>query len=84
MFELFMEGSGIKTGGGDVVFVAINPTPGDGGEETSFVTGVVEHFPNHEGSGGLTIGAGDGNDAEMFGGEVVFAGGVCGLEPMVG
>lgn len=84
MFELFMEGSGIKTGGGDVVFVAINPTPGDGGEETGLAASMIKHFPNHEGSGGLAIGAGDSNDAEMFGREVVFAGGVCGLEPMIG
>ncbi len=84
MLELLVEGSGFETAICDLVFVTIDATPSDGGEETSFVTGVVEHFPNHEGSGGLTIGAGDGNDAEMFGREVVFAGGVCGLEPMIG
>ena len=39
---------------------------------------------NHETSGGLAISAGDANDAEIFGGVVIFGGGDNGLRPVVG
>ena len=40
-------------------------------------------MPNHETSGGLTISAGNADDAEVFGGMMVFGGSNDGLHPVI-
>lgn len=82
MFKLLVKRAGVETDVDDLVFVAIDTAPRDGGEEAGFVAGMVEHFPNHERSGSLAISTGDSDDAEMLGGEVISAGGVHSLEPV--
>ncbi len=84
VFKLFMEKSGVEAGVGDFVFVAINSTPSGGGEEAGAVAGVTKHFPDHKTGSGFAVGAGDGDDAEVLRGVVVFAGGGEGLEPVEG
>ena len=41
-------------------------------------------MPNHKTSGGLTIGASDGDNFETFDGTVVFSGSYYGLCPVIG
>lgn len=45
--------------------------PRDSGEETGFVASVVKHLPNHKASGSFAVGAGDADDAEVFGGAAI-------------
>ena len=41
-------------------------------------------MPNHEAGGGFAVGAGDGDDTEVFGGMMVFGGSNYGLSIVVG
>lgn len=84
MLELFVDEIGILISVVDFIFIAIDTAPGDSCEETGLVTSVIEHFPDHEASGSLAVGAGDGDDTKMLGGIVVFVGGSKSLEPMYG
>lgn len=76
----FGEVSGVRS----TVSITADTTPSNGGEQAGFVAGLVKHFPNHERSGGFAVGAGDGDDTEALGGEMVFFGGSEGLEPVPG
>ena len=82
MLELLVEGAGVGGVVSKAGFGAIDPAPSDGSEEASFVTGVAEHFPDHERCGGFTVGAGDSNDAEVLGGVVMLLRGGKSLEPV--
>lgn len=81
VFVLLVE-LGEVGGVGGAVSIAADAAPSDGGKKTGFVTGVIEHFPNHEGCGGFAVGASDGDNAEVLGGEVVLFGGGEGLKPV--
>ena len=42
-------------------------TPGDSSHETGFVSGMIEHFPDHETSSGFAVSTGNANNVEFFG-----------------
>ena len=48
------------------------------------MAGRVEHVPNHETGGGFAIGAGNADDAKVFGGMVIFGSSNNSLRPVIG
>ena len=70
--DTLIEGESVD--GGHVAELGLESvdTPSDSSHEADFVTGMAQHLPNHEGSGGFAIGASDGDDAHVASREAVF------------
>ena len=55
--------------------IVTHATPSNGSDKAGFMSGRVEHFPNHEAGSSLAIGAGNRNDAKLTTGPMMLSAG---------